>query len=324
MNQVIRFHANGGPEVLQLEDIAPGQPGPGEVLLRHTAIGVNFIDTYHRGGLYPLTLPSGLGSEAAGVVEAVGAGVEHLAVGDRVAYAGGAQGAYSQRRVMNAAPLVRLPDDIADDVAACVMLQGMTVEYLIRRTFAVEAGQTVLWHAAAGGVGQIAVQWLSSLGVQVIGTVGSADKAAIAHRLGCKHVINYREEDVVARVNELTDGKGVPVVYDSVGKDTFEISLDCLAPRGMFVSFGNASGAVPAFAPLILAQKGSLFFTRPKLGDYVATRAELEASAEALFERIRAGAVKVQPSARYALADAARAHADLEGRRTTGSIILLP
>ncbi|MEQ6291235.1 quinone oxidoreductase [Vogesella sp. GCM10023246] len=324
MNQIIRFHATGGPDVLQLEQSEPGRPGPGEVLLRHTAIGVNFIDTYHRSGLYPLTLPSGLGSEAAGVVEAVGAGVGHVAVGDRVAYAGGAQGAYSQRRVMNAAPLVRLPDDIADDTAACVMLQGMTVEYLIRRTFAVEAGQTVLWHAAAGGVGQIAVQWLKSLGVQVIGTVGSADKAAIAQRLGCQHVINYREEDVVARVNDITDGKGVPVVYDSVGKDTFEISLDCLAPRGMLVSFGNASGAVPPFAPLLLAQKGSLYFTRPKLGDYVATRAELETSAEALFERIRAGAVKVQPSARYALSDAARAHADLEARLTTGSIILLP
>ncbi|WP_174872875.1 quinone oxidoreductase family protein [Vogesella oryzae] len=324
MNQIIRFHATGGPEVLQLEQSDPGQPGAGEVLLRHTAIGVNFIDTYHRSGLYPLTLPSGLGTEAAGVVEAVGEGVSHVAVGDRVAYAGGAQGAYSQQRVMNAAPLVRLPDDVSDEPAACVMLQGMTVEYLIRRTFAVQPGQTVLWHAAAGGVGQIAVQWLKSLGVHVIGTVGNADKAAIAHRLGCKHVINYREEDVVARVNEITDGKGVPVVYDSVGKDTFNISLDCLAPRGMFVSFGNASGAVPPFAPLLLAQKGSLFFTRPKLGDYVASRSELEASAAALFERIGAGAVKVQPSARYALADAARAHADLEARQTTGSIILLP
>lgn len=324
MNQVIRFHANGGPEVLQLEQLDPGQPGPGEVLLRHTAIGVNFIDTYHRTGLYPLTLPSGLGSEAAGVVEAVGDGVDYLAVGDRVAYAGGAQGAYSQRRVMNAAPLVKLPDDISDDTAACVMLQGMTVEYLIRRTYAVQPGQTVLWHAAAGGVGQIAVQWLHALGVHVIGTVGSADKADIARRLGCRQVINYREEDVVARVMALTDGKGVPVVYDSVGKDTFDISLNCLMPRGMFVSFGNASGAVPPFAPLLLAQKGSLYFTRPKLGDYVATRAELEASAAALFERIRSGAVKVQPSARYALSDAARAHADLEARRTTGSIILQP
>lgn len=324
MNLTIRLSHCGGPDVLRAEQAAIPAPATGEVLLRHTAIGVNFIDTYYRSGLYPLPLPSGLGSEAAGVVVAVGDGVSHLQVGDRVAYAGGAQGAYSQYRTLPAALLVKLPDDIADDTAACVMLQGMTVEYLIRRTYAVEAGQTVLWHAAAGGVGQIAVQWLSSLGVNVIGTVGSADKAAIALRLGCKQVINYREEDVVARVRELTGGRGVPVVYDSVGKDTFEMSLDCLAPRGMLVSFGNASGAVPPFAPLLLSQKGSLFFTRPKLGDYVATRAELETSAEALFERIRAGAVKVQPSARYALADAAQAHADLEARRTTGSLILLP
>ncbi|MCQ4144282.1 MULTISPECIES: quinone oxidoreductase family protein [Vogesella] len=324
MNLTIRLSHCGGPDVLRAEQAAIPAPAAGEVLLRHTAIGVNFIDTYYRSGLYPLPLPSGLGSEAAGVVAAVGDGVSHLQVGDRVAYAGGAQGAYSQYRTLPAALLVKLPDDIADDTAACVMLQGMTVEYLIRRTYAVEAGQTVLWHAAAGGVGQIAVQWLSSLGVNVIGTVGSADKAAIALRLGCKQVINYREEDVVARVRELTGGRGVPVVYDSVGKDTFEMSLDSLAPRGMLVSFGNASGAVPPFAPLLLSQKGSLFFTRPKLGDYVATRAELETSAEALFERIRAGAVKVQPSARYALADAAQAHADLEARRTTGSLILLP
>ncbi|KMJ48704.1 quinone oxidoreductase [Vogesella sp. EB] len=324
MNLTIRLSHCGGPDVLRAEQAAIPAPAAGEVLLRHTAIGVNFIDTYYRSGLYPLPLPSGLGSEAAGVVAAVGDGVSHLQVGDRVAYAGGAQGAYSQYRTLPAALLVKLPDDIADDTAACVMLQGMTVEYLIRRTYAVEAGQTVLWHAAAGGVGQIAVQWLSSLGVNVIGTVGSADKAAIALRLGCKQVINYREEDVVARVRELTGGRGVPVVYDSVGKDTFEMSLDSLAPRGMLVSFGNASGAVPPFAPLLLSQKGSLFFTRPKLGDYVATRAELETSAEALFERIRAGAVKVQPSARYALADATQAHADLEARRTTGSLILLP
>jgi NADPH2:quinone reductase len=324
MNLTIRLSHCGGPDVLRAEQAAIPAPATGEVLLRHTAIGVNFIDTYYRSGLYPLPLPSGLGSEAAAVVAAVGDGVDHLQVGDRVAYAGGAQGAYSQYRTLPAALLVKLPDDIGDDTAACVMLQGMTVEYLIRRTYAVEAGQTVLWHAAAGGVGQIAVQWLSSLGVNVIGTVGSADKAAIALRLGCKQVINYREEDVVARVRELTGGRGVPVVYDSVGKDTFEMSLDSLAPRGMLVSFGNASGAVPPFAPLLLSQKGSLFFTRPKLGDYVATRAELETSAEALFERIRAGAVKVQPSARYALADAAQAHADLEARRTTGSLILLP
>jgi len=324
MTQAIRFHHTGGPEVLQLENIDVGLPGPGEVRIRHTAIGINFIDTYQRSGLYPLSLPSGLGSEAAGVVEAVGDGVSQFAVGDRVAYAGGAPGAYSTERVLAAALLVKLPDNIGDDVAASIMLQGMTVEYLIHRTFAVQPGMTVLWHAAAGGVGQIAVQWLKALGVEVIGTVGSAAKAEIARQLGCAHVINYSEEDVVARVREITGGKGVPVVYDSVGKSTFEMSLNSLAVRGTFVSFGNASGAVPAFEPLLLTQKGSLFFTRPKLADYIAKREELEASAQALFERIAAGAIRVSPSARYALADAAQAHRDLESRRTTGSIILLP
>ena len=324
MSQAIRFHQHGGPEVLQLENVTTDQPGPGEVLLRHSAIGINFIDTYQRGGLYPVTLPSGLGSEAAGTVLAVGEGVSHLAVGDRVAYAGGPLGAYSSERLIPAAVLVKLPDNISDEVAACVMLQGMTVEYLIRRTFAVQPGMTVLWHAAAGGVGQIAVQWLHALGVNVIGTVGSAAKGELARQLGCNHVINYNQEDVVARVREITGGQGVPVVYDSVGKSTFEMSLNSLAPRGTFVSFGNASGAVPAFEPLLLSQKGSLFFTRPKLGDYVASRSELEASAQALFARIGDGSIKVTPSARYALADAAQAHRDLESRRTTGSLILLP
>lgn len=324
MSQAIRFHHHGGPEVLQLEEVAISSPGPGEVLLQHAAIGVNFIDTYQRSGLYPVNLPSGLGSEAAGTVLAVGTGVSHVAVGDRVAYAGGPLGAYSSQRLIPAAVLVKLPDNISDEVAACVMLQGMTVEYLIRRTFAVQPGMTVLWHAAAGGVGQIAVQWLASLGVRVIGTVGSAAKGELARQLGCSHVINYNEEDVVARVREITGGQGVPVVYDSVGKSTFEMSLNSLAPRGTFVSFGNASGAVPAFEPLLLSQKGSLFFTRPKLGDYIASRPELEASAQALFEGLTSGAIKVQPSARYALADAAQAHRDLESRSTTGSLILLP
>jgi NADPH2:quinone reductase len=324
MSQAIRFHRHGGPEVLQLEEVAISSPGPGEVLLQHAAIGINFIDTYQRSGLYPVNLPSSLGSEAAGTVLAVGAGISHVAVGDRVAYAGGPLGAYSSQRLIPAAVLVKLPDSISDEVAACIMLQGMTVEYLIRRTFAVQPGMTVLWHAAAGGVGQIAVQWLASLGVQVIGTVGSAAKGELARQLGCSHVINYNEEDVVARVRALTDGKGVPVVYDSVGKSTFEMSLNSLAPRGTFVSFGNASGAVPAFEPLLLSQKGSLFFTRPKLGDYIASRPELEASAQALFERLASGAIQVQPSARYALADAAQAHRDLESRNTTGSLILLP
>jgi NADPH2:quinone reductase len=324
MTLAIRFYQTGGPEVLQTETVEVGAPGPGEVRLRHSAIGVNFIDTYVRSGLYPTTLPSGLGTEAAGVVEAVGAGVELVRVGDRVAYCGGPLGAYSEQRLIPAAVLVKLPDAIGDEQAACMMLQGMTVEYLIRRTYPVQPAQTVLWHAAAGGVGQIAVQWLSSLGVQVIGTVGSDAKAELARSLGCTHVINYSTENVVERVRELTGGRGVPVVYDSVGKDTFEISLNCLAPRGMFVSFGNASGAVPPFAPLLLAQKGSLYFTRPRLGDYTASRAELEESANALFERVQAGAVRIAPSHRYALADAAQAHRDLEGRRTTGSLILLP
>ncbi|TDR72515.1 quinone oxidoreductase family protein [Paludibacterium purpuratum] len=324
MNKAIRFEQPGGPEVLRLIDVELDAPGTGQVRLRHTAIGINFIDTYQRSGLYPLPLPSGLGQEAAGVVEAIGAGVTHLSIGDRVAYAGGPPGAYCQARVIDAAHLVKLPDDISDEVAACVMLQGMTVEYLIRRVFAVEAGQTVLWHAAAGGVGQIAVQWLTSLGVHVIGTVGSAQKAELVRALGCRHVINYREEDVAQRVRALTDGAGVPVVFDSVGKDTFEASLDCLARRGMMVSFGNASGPVPPFSPLLLSQKGSLFLTRPRLGDYTANRAELETSANALFERILSGAVKVAPSKRYALADAAEAHRDLESRQTNGSLIMLP
>lgn len=324
MNHAIQFDHTGTPDVLQFRPLAIQSPAAGEVLLRHTAIGVNFIDIYYRSGLYPLALPSGLGMEAAGVVEAVGEGVSHVRVGDRVAYAGGPLGAYSQQRTLAASHLVKLPDSVSDETAACVMLQGMTVEYLTRRTFSVAPGQTVLWHAAAGGVGQIAVQWLSSIGVNVIGTVGSAEKAALVSALGCQHVINYQTEDVVARVREITGGKGVPVVYDSVGKDTFDISLDCLSPRGMMVSFGNASGAVPDFAPLLLSQKGSLFFTRPKLGDYIASRSELEQCAEALFDRLVAGAIQVQPSARYALADAAQAHRDLAARRTTGSVILLP
>jgi NADPH:quinone reductase len=320
----IQFDRTGGPEVLQSRSTPVGEPAPGQVRIRHGAIGVNFIDTYYRSGLYPAPLPSGLGTEAAGVVEAVGESVEHLVPGDRVAYAGGPLGAYCQTRLIDAAHLVRLPDGLDNEVAACIMLQGMTVEYLIRRTFVVEAGQTVLWHAAAGGVGQIAVQWLTSLGVNVIGTGGSAAKAEIAQRLGCRHVIDYSREDIAGRVREITAGQGVPVVYDSVGKDTFEASINSLARRGTLVSFGNASGAVPPFAPLLLAQKGSLFVTRPRLGDYIATRAELETSANALFERVLSGAVKVAASHRYPLEHAGQAHADLEARRTTGSIILIP
>lgn len=324
MSQRVFFQQVGGPEVMQLEPIAPGLPGPGEVRLRHTAVGVNFIDTYHRSGVYPLPLPSGLGQEAAGVVEAVGEGVSHVRVGDRVAYAGGPLGAYTTSRLIPAHVLVRLPDAITDEAAACMMLQGMTVEYLIRRTYPVKPGQTVLWHAGAGGVGQIAVQWLTALGVTVIATVGSEAKAELVRKLGAAHVINYSMEDVAARVHEITHGAGVPVVFDSVGKSTFEASLNSLSPRGMFVSFGNASGTVPAFEPLLLTQKGSLFFTRPRLGDYNATRPELEASAAALFEQVLSGAVKVAASHRYALADVVQAHRDLEGRRTTGSLVLIP
>ncbi|MBN3004951.1 quinone oxidoreductase [Chromobacterium alkanivorans] len=324
MTQAIVFSHTGGPEVLGLQGQELAAPGPGQVRVRHTAIGVNFIDTYQRSGLYPLPLPSGLGQEAAGVVEALGPEVSGLAVGDRIAYAGGPLGAYSSERLLPAAVLVKLPDGIGDESAACMMLQGMTVEYLVQRTYPVRPGQTVLWHAAAGGVGQIAVQWLTALGATVIGTVGSDAKADIVRGLGCQHVINYSREDVVARVSEITGGQGVPVVYDSVGKDTFQISLACLSPRGMLVSFGNASGAVPPFAPLELTSRGSLFFTRPKLADYIASRAELEASAQALFERVADGRVKVAPSHRYPLAEAAQAHRDLEARKTSGSIILLP
>jgi len=324
MSMAIRIEQQGGPEVLQYQPIELTHPGEGQVRVRHTAIGINFIDTYQRSGLYPLTLPSGLGQEAAGIVEIIGKNVTGFTPGDRVAYAGGPLGAYSQARNLDASLLVKLPDTISDDTAACAMLQGMTVEYLIRRTYPVEAGQTVLWHAAAGGVGQIAVQWLSSLGVHVIGTVGSEQKAELARALGCKHVINYSQENVAERVREITAGAGVPVVFDSVGHDTFESSINSLAPRGMLVSFGNASGAVPPFAPLLLAQKGSLFITRPKLGDYIATRAELETSANALFERLVSGAIKLAPSHRYPLAEAAKAHHDLEARKTTGSLILIP
>ncbi|MGC0153628.1 quinone oxidoreductase family protein [Chromobacterium vaccinii] len=324
MNQIIVFSETGGPEVLRLERADIGPPGPGQARVRHSAIGVNFIDTYQRSGLYPLPLPSGLGCEAAGVVEAVGAGVDGLKPGDRVAYAGGPLGAYASERLIAAEHLVKLPDGIADETAACAMLQGMTVEYLVQRTFPVRTGQTVLWHAAAGGVGQIALQWLAAMGVEVIATVGSEAKAEIARRLGAAHVILYRDENVAERVREITGGTGVPVVFDSVGKDTFTASLDSLAPRGMLVSFGNASGPVPALAPLELTRRGSLFLTRPKLGDYIASRAELEASAAALFDRLRDGTIKLEPSHRYPLAEAAQAHRDLEARRTTGSVILLP
>jgi len=320
----IRFEKTGGPEVLRVVEEAPGAPGPGQVRVRHAAAGVNYIDTYHRSGLYPLPLPSGLGVEGAGVVEEVGAGVTHLATGDRVAYAGGAPGSYSVVRVMPAERLVKVPAGISDRQAASMMLKGLTVQYLVRRTFPVKAGDTVLWHAAAGGVGLIACQWLEALGVTVIGTVGSDEKARLALAHGCAHAIVYTREDFVARVRELTHGTGVPVVYDAVGKSTFQGSLDCLRPRGLMVSFGNASGAVPPLDLLQLSAKGSLFVTRPTLASYTATRAELVEAAEELFQVVLSGRVKVEPSASYPLAEAARAHRDLEARATTGSLVLVP
>ena len=324
MTKAIRFHKTGGPEVLQLDDVQVGDPAQGQVRLRHTAIGVNFLDTYQRSGLYPMQLPSGTGNEGAGVVEAVGPGVTSLKAGDRVAYTGGSPGAYAEARLYPADRLVKVPEGISDELAASIMLKGMTTWYLIHRTYKVQPGDTVLFHAAAGGVGQIAVQWLKHLGATVIGTVGSDAKAKIVKGLGADHVINYSTENFTARVKEITGGKGVPVVYDSVGKSTWEGSLDSLRPLGMMVSFGNASGAVPPIAIGILAGKGSLFLTRPTLNTYIAARADLEAAATSLFDVVKSGKVKIDISARYKLADAAQAHRDLEARKTTGSIILLP
>ena len=324
MAKAIRFHKTGGPEVLQLDEVAVGDPGPGQARVRHTAIGVNFLDTYQRSGLYPIQLPSGAGNEGAGVVEAVGAGVTLVKAGDRVAYTGAPSGSYCDARLYPADRLVKTPEGISDEQAASIMLKGMTAHYLIHRTYAVKRGDTVLFHAAAGGVGLIACQWLKALGATVIGTVGSDDKAAIAKAHGCDHTIVYTRENFVERVKQITGGKGVPVVYDSVGKSTFEGSLDCLRPFGMMVLFGNASGPVPPFNLGILAQKGSLYVTRPTLVTYIASRADLEATSKALFDVIKSGKVKVEITARYKLADAAQAHRDLEARKTTGQIILVP
>ena len=311
--------------MLRLETIDPGRPGPGEVLLRQTAIGVNFIDTYHRTGLYPLaSLPHALGQEAAGVVEETGPGVTGVAQGMRVAYAAGTPGAYAERRIVPAARLIPLPDAIDDRTAAGMMLRGMTAEYLIRRTFKVEAGMWVLWHAAAGGVGSIACQWLKHLGARVIGTVGSDAKAERARKEGCDEVIVYTRENFPERVRALTGGAGVPVVYDAVGKATFGGSLDSLARRGMLVSFGNASGAPPPLDPLVLSRKGSLYLTRPTLFDYTATREELLTSAAALFDVVRQGAVRITVGQAFPLAQAAEAHRALESRQTVGSTVLDP
>jgi NADPH2:quinone reductase len=324
MTKAIRIHQPGGPEVLVWEDVDVGDPGPGEVRLRHTAVGLNFIDVYHRSGLYPLpVLPTSIGLEAAGVVEAVGEGVDEFAEGDPVAYAAPPMGAYCEARLMPVDRLVRRPEGIDDRRAAAMMLKGMTAEYLLRRTYPVKRGDTILFHAAAGGVGLIACQWAKHLGATVIGTVGTAEKAALAAAHGCDYPIVTGQEDFVARVREITGG-GVPVVYDSVGTDTFEGSLDCLAPRGMLVSFGQSSGKVPPLDTGVLAAKGSLYLTRPSLMAYTASREDLVASAAALFEVVLAGKVRIEINQTYALADAAEAHRDLEARKTTGSTLLLP
>ncbi len=323
MTKAVRFHKTGGPEVLQFEDVQVGEPGQGQARMRHTAIGVNFVDTYQRSGLYPMPLPATAGNEGAGVVEAVGPGVTLVKAGDRVAYTGQV-GSYCGQRLLQADRLVKIPEGVSDEQAASMMLKGMTVHYLIHRTYAVKAGDTVLWHAAAGGVGLIACQWLKALGATVIGTVGSEEKAKLAKAHGADHVINYSTENFVERVKAITGGKGVPVVYDSVGKTTWEGSLDCLRPLGMWVSFGNASGPVPPLNTGILAPKGSLFLTRPTLATYTASRADLEMTSKSLFDIVRSGKVKIGITARYKLADAAQCHRDLEGRKTTGSVILLP
>jgi NADPH2:quinone reductase len=322
MSNAIRFHETGGPEVLVWEEVEVGQPGPGEARVRHTAIGLNYVDTYIRSGLYPSSLPSGIGTEAAGVVEAVGPGVTDLKVGDRVAYSGGPQGAYSDARIMPADRPVVLPDGISDQQAAAMMLKGMTAQYLIRQTYRVKEGDTILFHAAAGGVGLIACQWAKSLGATVIGTVGSDAKAALAKAHGCDHTILYTRENVVERVGEITNGDMVPVVYDSVGKDTFSASLDCLAPRGLMVLFGQSSGAVEPIDLNILAQKGSLYLTRPTLRTYADKRTDLLAMAQDLFDVVLAGAVKIEVNQTYPLRDAIKAHQDLQARKTTRSTVL--
>ncbi|HUD50345.1 quinone oxidoreductase [Parvibaculum sp.] len=320
--RAIRIHKTGGPEVLQFEEIDLPDPGAGEIRVRNKAIGLNFIETYFRSGLYPVKLPFTLGSEAAGVVDAVGDGVTNVKPGQRVAYNSG--GAYAELTNVPAARALPLPDGVSDEAAASLLLKGATAEYLLRRTFRVEKGQTILWHAAAGGVGLIATQWAKHLGCTVIGTVGSDDKVAIAKAHGCDHVINYRTENVVERVKEITGGKKVPVVYDGVGKDTFLTSLDCLAPRGLLVSFGNASGPVTGVDLGILAQKGSLYVTRPTLATYAASPKDYAEIGAEVFDVVAKGAVRIEIGQRYKLADAAQAHRDLEARKTTGATVLLP
>jgi len=324
MTKAIQCFSNGGPEVMEYVDVQVGEPGAGEARVRHHAIGLNYIDVYFRTGLYPQQMPAGLGMEGAGVIEAVGPDVKHVKPGDRVAYACRPPGAYADVRVMPAGSLVKLPDSISFETAAAMMLQGLTVQYLFHRTFPLKGGETILFHAAAGGVGLIACQWARALGVTMIGTVGSDEKGQLAKAHGCTHVINYNKENFVERVKELTGGKGVPVVYDSIGKDTFLGSLDCLSPLGMMVSYGSASGPVPPFSLNELASRGSLFITRPTLFSYAAQRQDLEAMAADVFRMVESGKVKIEINQRYALKDVQQAHRDLESRKTTGSTILLP
>ncbi|MBN3774962.1 quinone oxidoreductase [Burkholderia sp. Se-20378] len=325
MAHAVRFHETGGPEVLRWEEVDVGDPGPGQVRLRHDAVGLNFADTYFRSGLYPVPLPAGLGVEAAGVVEAVGPGVTNVAVGDRVTYTGflNTLGAYSTERLIPAAPLVRLPAGISCETAAAMTMRGLTSAYLLRRIHAFAPGDTILLHAAAGGVGLIVSQWAKLLGLNVIGTVSSAHKAEIARAHGCDHAIDYSREDVAKRVRELTDGAGVDVVFDSVGKDTFEGSLDSLKRRGLMVCVGTASGPIPPFDPQRLAMKGSLYLTRPALADYIADPAEKNDLAGELFAHVAAGRIRIEINQRYALQDAAQAHRDLESRKTTGSSVFI-
>lgn len=322
--KAIRFSETGGPEVLKLVDVDVEKPGPGQVRVRQTAVGLNYIDTYHRSGLYSVPLPSGIGLEGAGVVEELGEGVTNLKVGDRVAYGVGALGAYAEVRNMPANRISKIPAGISDETAAGMMLKGMTVRYLLRATYKVQPGETILLHAAAGGVGLILSQWAKALGVTVIGTVGSDDKMKIAREHGCDHVINSTTENTVARVKEITGGKGVPVVYDGVGQATLITSLDCLKPRGLLVSFGNASGPVKALDLGLLSAKGSLYVTRPTLMTYTASDAELQETADDLMAMVASGKVKIPVNQRYALGDAVQAHRDLESRKTTGTTVLLP
>jgi NADPH:quinone reductase len=323
MAKAVRYHKQGGPEVLQLDDVQVGDPGQGQVRIKHTAIGVNFVDVYQRSGLYPMQLPQVGGNEGAGVVDAVGAGVTDLKAGDRVTYTG-LPGSYCEQRLVPADRMVKLPQGITEEQAASMLLKGLTVHYLIFSTYPVKKGETVLWHAAAGGVGLIACQWLKALGVTTIATAGSADKLALAKAHGADHLIDYSAGSFVEKVKELTGGKGVPVVYDGVGKATWEGSLDCLRPRGLMVTFGNASGPVAPVNLGILASKGSLYVTRPTLATHIASRADLVERSNALFDIVKSGKVKIETTKKYKLADAQQAHRDLEGRKTTGSVVLVP